>query len=56
MAYRQNFNAMQRQSAFTENADWLSKHRVTGVMTALAFEPLHRLQQNHMLATTGCVW
>lgn len=36
MAYRQNFNAMQRQSAFTENADWLSKHRVTGVMIALS--------------------
>jgi hypothetical protein len=40
LATRQNFSAPQRESAFRANAEWLAKHRVTGVELALSFEPL----------------
>ncbi len=43
MATRQNFDATQRDSAFTENANWLRTRRVDGIELGLAYEPL-RLQ------------
>ncbi|HWA17258.1 MAG TPA: hypothetical protein VG817_12550 [Gemmatimonadales bacterium] len=45
MATRQNFSAIQRDSAFEANADWLKNHKVSGIDLALAYEPQRKLGQ-----------
>jgi hypothetical protein len=40
MPQRQNFTETQRMSALQHNALWLSRHRVTGVYIATAYENL----------------
>jgi hypothetical protein len=41
MATRQNFSGVQRRSAFEANAEWLQRHRVSGVEIAEPFRALH---------------
>ena len=43
MVDRQNFSQQQRQSAFRANAEWLSRHRVSGVELVQQFEPLRQM-------------
>lgn len=45
MATRQNFSGVQRDSAFSCNAQWLRDHKVSGVEIAEAFRTLRQAGQ-----------